>query len=61
MMGGLGDAFCGFDYKYEVPVEVIDLTFDKPYIFLIRDKKTGEIWFSGSVYEPTEYQEPTYE
>ncbi len=41
-----------FDYLYEVPVEEIDLTFDKPYMFLIRDKKTGEVWFTGTVYEP---------
>lgn len=53
MIGGTGGAGCYFEYLYDVPVEVIDLTFDKPYLFLIRDKKTGEIWFTGSVYEPT--------
>lgn len=41
-----------FNYYYDVPVEEIDLTFDKPYMFLIRDKQTGEIWFTGTVYEP---------
>ena len=46
---GAGDEF---DYIYEVPVEEIDITFDKPYMFLIRDKETGEIWFTGTVYEP---------
>jgi len=51
MFGGLG-AGGSFDYIYEVPVEKIDLTFDKPYMFLIRDKETGEIWFTGTVYEP---------
>lgn len=25
--------------------------FDKPYMFIIRDKETGEIWFTGTVYE----------
>ena len=55
--GGLGQGFCGFDYLYEVPVEKIDLTFDKPYLFLIRDKKTGEVWFTGEVYEPTIYKD----
>lgn len=30
---GGGEAF---DYKYDVPVEDIDLTFDKPFMFLIR-------------------------
>ena len=45
----------GFEYLYEVPVEHIDLTFDSPYLFLIRDVDTGEVWFTGTVYEPTEY------
>lgn len=49
MGGGAGESF---NYYYDVPVEKIDLTFDKPYMFLIRDKKTGEIWFAGTVYEP---------
>ena len=41
-----------FDYLYDVPVEKIDLTFDKPYMFIIRNKETGEVWFAGTVYEP---------
>ena len=35
-----------------MPVEEIDLTFDKPYMFIIRDKDTGEVWFAGTVYNP---------
>lgn len=50
--GGYGDMSCEFEYLYDVPVETIDITFDKPYLFLIRDKDTGEVWFAGSVYEP---------
>ena len=50
--GGAGSAGCGFEYLYEVPVEIIDLTFDNPYLFFIRDKQTNEIWFTGTVYEP---------
>ena len=53
--GGLGDAGCNFDYLYEIPVKEIDLTFDKPYIYIIRDRESGEVWFSGSVYEPNLY------
>ena len=53
--GGEGGASGGFEYLYEVPVEHIDLTFDSPYLFLIRDVDTGEVWFTGTVYEPTEY------
>ena len=52
-LGGLGATSCGYDYLYDIPVETIDLTFDKPYLFLIRDKDTGEVWFSGKVYQPT--------
>ena len=53
--GGLGDASCGFSYNYDVPVKEINLTFDNPYLFLIRDKNSGEVWFMGTVYEPVEY------
>ncbi len=52
--GGLGAMNCGFEHLYDVPVEVIDMTFDNPYIFLIRDKNSGEVWFAGKVYQPTE-------
>lgn len=51
-VGGMGSAGCWFEYKYDVPVEEIDLTFDNPYLFLIRDKDTGEVWFTGTVYQP---------
>lgn len=51
-MGGMGSTGCWFEYNYEVPVKVIDLTFDKPYLFLIRDKDSGEVWFTGTVYNP---------
>jgi len=56
IMGGLG-AGESFDYRFEVPVEEIDLTFDNPYMFLIRDKETGEIWFTGTVIEPLSWEE----
>ena len=55
-VGGFGSATCGFEYTYDVPVEEINLTFDKPFIFLIRDKKTNEAWFAGTVYEPVEWE-----
>lgn len=56
-IGGAGGDSCGFEYLYDVPVEKIDLTFDKPYFFLIRDKDTKEVWFTGTVYEPIEFDE----
>ena len=49
---GAGATGGGFNYLYEVPTEEIDITFDKPYMYIIRDKATGEVWFTGSVYEP---------
>lgn len=52
---GRGAGDCGFNYLYDVPVEQIDLTFDNPFLFLIRDKNSGEVWFTGTVYEPLEY------
>lgn len=53
MGAGAGD--CGYDYFYDVPVEKIDLTFDNPYLFLIIDKDSKEVWFTGTVYEPLEF------
>lgn len=50
-MGAGGDDV--FEYQWDVPVEEIDLTFDKPFLFLIRDKATGEVWFTGTVYNPS--------
>ena len=50
--GGAGDVGPGFNYLYEVPTIRIDLTFDKPYLYLIKDKNTDEVWFVGTVYEP---------
>lgn len=29
-----------------------ELRFDKPFLYLIKDKENGEIWFVGAVYEP---------
>ena len=59
MMGGAGAGDCGFDYIFKIPedrIEKIDLTFDRPYLFLILDKDTSEVWFTGTVYEPAEYE-----
>ena len=35
----------------------VNITFDKPFLFLIRDKKTGVIWFVGTVYEPNLWED----
>ena len=54
-VGDFGMGVGGFDYLYDVPVEKINLDFDKPYMFIIRDKNSGEVWFTGTVYKPIEY------
>ena len=51
--GGFGNTGDGFNYLFEVPTKRINLTFDNPYLYLIRDKDSGEVWFIGTVYEPT--------
>ena len=51
-LGGAGDVYGGFYYDFEVPVKEIDITFDKPFMYIIRDKDTGEVWFAGTVYSP---------
>lgn len=58
IVGGAGDATGPFfDYYFEVPIETIDLTFDRPFMYLIRDEETGEVWFAGCVYEPVDISE----
>ena len=32
--------------------EIIYLNYNKPFMFVIRDKDTKEVWFTGTVYEP---------
>ena len=59
LMGGKGAGDPEFDYIYDVPIEEIDLTFDKPYLFIIRDKDTGNVWFTGTVYEPLAWADDT--
>jgi len=36
--------------------ESVQLTFDKPFIYIIRDKKTNEMLFFGTIYEPNKWQ-----
>ncbi len=35
--------------------ERIELKFDKPFMYVIRDTNTKEVWFVGTVYEPLEW------
>ena len=33
----------------------VNIKIDKPFMYVIRDKKTNEIWFVGAVYEPNSW------
>ncbi len=37
--------------------EPVILLFNKPFMYLIRDKKTKEIWFVGTLYKPKDIEE----
>ena len=34
------------------PEEPIEIIIDKPFMFVIKDKKSSDIWFVGTVYKP---------
>lgn len=53
--GGSGGGPC-VDIAIDPKEKRIDLTFNKPYMYLIRDKNSGEVWFVGSVYNPTDFE-----
>jgi len=42
---------------------IVDVKIDKPFMFVIRDKNTKDIWFTGTVYEPNSWNDDkeTYE
>ena len=51
--GGYGAAHGPyFEHLFKVPVKEIDMTFNKPFMYVIRDKESGEVWFTGTVYDP---------
>ncbi len=58
-VGGLGAGGSPFQYDFDVPIEIIDLEFNQPFMYLIQDKSTHEIWFVGTVYEGIETNNPT--
>ena len=44
-------------YREPIQKEIINIKFDKPFVYLIKDKATDNIWFFGTVYEPMKYSE----
>ena len=43
----------------EKDYEEVDIKFNKPFIYMIREKNTGELLFFGTVYEPNEWKGET--
>ena len=39
------------------PKEIVYLNYNKPFMFIVRDKSTKEVWFTGTVYEPTLWED----
>lgn len=35
---------------------LVEVNINKPFMFLIRDKNTKEIWFTGTIYEPNKWE-----
>ncbi len=35
----------------------IELSIDKPFLYFIKDKESGEIWFVGTLYEPNKWDD----
>ena len=51
-------AITGISFKNGAVLGIHDsITFDKPFMYIIRDSKTKNIWFIGKVYEPTKMEE----
>ncbi len=44
---------------FEKDYEEIDIKFNKPFVYMIREKATGEILFFGTVFEPNEWKGST--
>jgi serpin B len=39
------------------PPEVVEVNFDKPFVYLIKDTDSEEVLFFGVMYSPTKYKE----
>ena len=50
--GGEGDEV--EEYPEFLTIKVL---IQKPFLFVIRDRETGDIWFTGTVYKPTLWEE----
>lgn len=46
-----------FDKAAMIIEEPEEVKFDKPFLYVIRDKSNGEIWFLGTVYKPNSWED----
>lgn len=53
-------AFKDLAMAVEDQKEIIEINFDRPFLYLIKDKNSYNIWFFGVVYEPSEYNPADY-
>ena len=37
--------------------KIVNIKFDKPFIYIIKEKNTDNIWFFGTVYKPMKYED----
>jgi serpin B len=37
--------------------KIVYLNYNQPFMFVIRDSKTNEVWFLGTVYNPIEWED----
>lgn len=51
---GMMEATSSIGVKNEIPIEI---NINNPFVFLIRDKNTKEIWLVGTVYEPNSWED----
>ena len=42
---------------YIEPKDKIEVKFDKPFIYIIKEKNSDNIWFFGTVYTPSKWEE----
>ena len=41
------------------PKEKITIEFNQPFIYIIKEKNSDNIWFYGTVFEPLKWEENT--
>ncbi|OUM59770.1 Non-catalytic module family DOC2 [Piromyces sp. E2] len=47
----------GNGFSMPRPTRPLNIEFDKPFMFIIRDKTTKDVWFTGTVYKPNSWED----